>query len=266
MPPVMSPVAPLKRVELIAVIAADTALAHRAARELIQKYTIVEPEQADVIVALGGDGHVLEVMHNTMHLRKPIYGMNLGSVGFLLNNYSPDFLLERIGKALPVILNPLLMKAVTQSGETVTARAINEVSLWRSSRQAAKISIDVDGVNRLGELICDGVLLATPAGSTAYNLSAHGPIIPVRAQVMALTPVCPFRPRRWRGALLPQDAHVTFKILEGDKRPVNVAADSFEAEQIVQVDVHEDRETDICLLFDPGQSLEDRVIREQFLS
>lgn len=257
---------PLKRIETLAVFAADTALAHRALREVSQKYEIVEPEKADVIIALGGDGHVLEVMHQTMHLKKPIYGMNLGSVGFLLNNYSPDFLLERIGKALPVILNPLLMHATTQSGNVVTAHAINEVSLWRSSRQAAKISIDVDDVNRLGELICDGVMLATPAGSTAYNLSAHGPIIPVRAQVMALTPVCPFRPRRWRGALLPQDAKVTFRILEPEKRPVNVAADSFEAEQVIQVDVREDRETALCLLFDPGQSLEDRVIREQFLS
>lgn len=255
-----------KRVETLAIFAADTPLAHRAYRELTQKYPIVDAEKADVIIALGGDGHVLEVLHNTMALGKPVYGMNLGSVGFLLNNYSPDFLIERISKAQGVILNPLMMEARTDDGKITKAHAINEVSLWRSSRQAAKISIDIDGVNRLGELICDGVLLATPAGSTAYNLSAHGPIIPIRAHVMALTPVCPFRPRRWRGALLPHDARVTFKILEHDKRPVNAAADSHEAERVVQVDIYEDRQMPLTLLFDPGQSLEDRVIREQFLS
>ena len=259
------PCAP-RQIESIAVFAADTPLAHRAYREITQKYPIVDADKADAIVALGGDGHMLEVMHQTMALHKPIYGLNLGSVGFLLNNYSPDFLLERIKKALPVTLNPLLMEATTESGGMVRAHAINEVSLWRSSRQAAKIAIDVDGVNRLAELICDGVLLATPAGSTAYNLSAHGPIIPVNAHVMALTPVCPFRPRRWRGALLPQDARVRFTILEPEKRPVNAAADSKEASHVVQVEIFEDRTMPICLLFDPGQSLEDRVIREQFLS
>ncbi len=255
------------RAKTIAVFSADTPLAHRAYREITQKYAVAEQvEDADVIVALGGDGHMLEVMHKTMHLNKPIYGMNLGSVGFLLNNYSPDFLLERINKANGVILNPLLMEAVTVSGETIRAHAINEVSLWRSSRQAAKIGIDVDGVNRLAELICDGVMVATPAGSTAYNLSAHGQIIPIRAQVLALTPVCPFRPRRWRGALLPQESKIRFTVSEPEKRPVNAAADSFEANQVVTVDVSEDRETTMRLLFDPGQSLEDRVIREQFLS
>lgn len=253
-------------VKKLAVLAADTPLAQRAVRTLQEKYDVVAVDQADVIVALGGDGHMLEVMHQTMDLRKPIYGMNLGSVGFLLNNYSPDFLLERLSKAQTVQLNPLKMQAVTQSGETITARAVNEVSLWRGSRQAAKISIDVDGVNRLGELICDGVLLATAAGSTAYNLSAHGPIIPIRAHAMALTPICPFRPRRWRGALLQQDARVRFAVLEGDKRPVNAAADAFEAQNVVSVDVYEDHEMVIELLFDPGHSLEDRILREQFLS
>lgn len=257
---------PPSRVESIAVFAADTPLAHRAYREITQKYPVVAPEEADVIVALGGDGHMLEVMHQTLHLHKPIYGMNLGSVGFLLNNYSPDFLLERITKSMGVTLNPLMMEATSMDGTVTRAHAINEISLWRSSRQAAKISIDVDGVNRLGELICDGVMVATPAGSTAYNLSAHGPIVPIRAQVLALTPVCPFRPRRWRGALLPHDAKIRFTILEPDKRPVNAAADSKEAEYVVSVEVYEDRSIGLCLLFDPGQSLEDRVIREQFLS
>lgn len=261
----MSPSAP-RQIESIAVFAADTPLAHRAFREITQKYNTVEPEKADVIVALGGDGHMLEVMHQTMVFNKPIYGMNLGSVGFLLNNYSPDFLMDRIRKASAVTLNPLMMEATQQDGTIIRAHAINEVSLWRSSRQAAKISIDVDGVNRLGELICDGVMVATPAGSTAYNLSAHGPIVPIRAQVLALTPVCPFRPRRWRGALLPHDAKIRFTIAEPDKRPVNAAADSKEAEHVVSVEIYEDRQMEIHLLFDPGQSLEDRVIREQFLS
>jgi NAD+ kinase len=257
---------PPRKIESVAVFAADTPLAHRAFREITQKYETSPPEKADVIVALGGDGHMLEVMHQTMHLAKPIYGMNLGSVGFLLNNYSPDFLFKRIEEASGVTLNPLLMEAKCADGSIFKAHAINEVSLWRSSRQAAKIAIDVDGVNRLAELICDGVMLATPAGSTAYNLSAHGPIVPIRAQVLALTPVCPFRPRRWRGALLPHDARIKFTILEADKRPVNAAADSKEATHVLSVEIYEDHETGFCLLFDPGQSLEDRVIREQFLS
>ncbi len=254
------------QIESIAVFAADTPLAHKAFREVTQKYPTTTPENADVIVALGGDGHMLEVMHQTMAFKKPIYGMNLGSIGFLLNNYSPDFLLDRIRKSLGVTLNPLMMEATKEDGTIIKAHAINEVSLWRSSRQAAKIAIDIDGVNRLGELICDGVMVSTPAGSTAYNLSAHGPIVPIRAQVLALTPVCPFRPRRWRGALLPHDAKIRFTILEPDKRPVNAAADSKEATHVVSVEIYEDRSTGICLLFDPGQSLEDRVMREQFLS
>jgi NAD+ kinase len=259
------PDAPVK-VSKIAVFTADTPLAHKAYREITQKYPIAELAEADVLVALGGDGQMLHVMHEAIPLNKPIYGMNLGSVGFMLNNYSPDFLFERIEKALSAYLNPLQMEARTADGETHTALAINEVSLWRNSRQAAKISIDVDNVNRLGELICDGVMISTPAGSTAYNLSAHGPILPIRSQVLALTPVCPFRPRRWRGALLQHDAEVRFTVLEPEKRPVNAAADSFEVENIVQVEVRKDRTTHIRLLFDPGQSLEDRITREQFIS
>ena len=253
-------------VQKVAVFAADTSLAHKAYREITQKYAVSAPEEADVIIALGGDGHMLEVMHNYMHLNKPIYGMNLGSVGFLLNNYAPDFLIERIAKARSVYLNPLMMEATTIDGQVTRAHAINEISLWRSSRQAAKIAIDVDNVNRLAELICDGVMVATPAGSTAYNLSAHGPIIPIRAQVLALTPVCAFRPRRWRGALLSHDSRIRFTIQEPDKRPVDAAADSKEAKHVAQVEVYKDNSTQLRLLFDPGQSLEDRVIREQFIS
>lgn len=255
-----------EKIESIAVFAADTPLARRAYAEITQKYPIAsDPAHADVIIALGGDGHMLEVMHANLKLKKPIYGMNLGSVGFLLNNYSPVDLLKRIRKASAVTLNSLITEAHTADGSIIKAHAINEVSLWRSSRQAAKISIDVDGVNRLAELICDGVMVATPAGSTAYNLSAHGPIIPIRAQVLALTPVCPFRPRRWRGALLSHDARIRFTILEADKRPVDAAADATEVKNVLSVDVYEDRETPICLLFDAGQSLEDRVMREQFI-
>lgn len=255
-----------RQVKKIAVLTADTALAHRAARELAQKYDIVELDAADAVVALGGDGHILEVMHQTMQLGKPIYGLNLGSVGFMLNNYSPDFLLDRINQAEEVAIHPLLMKAVTVDGEVVRAYAINEVSLWRSSRQAAKIAIECDGISRLSELICDGVMVATPTGSTAYNLSAQGPILPIGSDVLALTPVCPFRPRRWRGALLRHNTALRFTVLEADKRPVNVAADSREANNVMHVDVCEDRQVTIRLLFDPGQSLEDRIIKEQFIS
>lgn len=255
-----------RSVKTIALMTADTPLAHRAARELAQKYTIVEARDADVIVALGGDGHMLEVMHATMKTNTPVYGLNLGSVGFLLNNYSPDFLLERINKAEEVTINPLLMKAVTVEGDIIRAHAINEISLWRSSRQAAKIAIECDGVSRLSELICDGVMVATPTGSTAYNLSAHGPILPVGSDVLALTPVCPFRPRRWRGALLPHNTALRFTVLEPDKRPVNAAADAHEVMEISHVDVCEDRQLAIRMLFDPGQSLEDRIIKEQFIS
>lgn len=250
----------------IALMTADTPLAHRAARELAQKYTVVDSADADVIVALGGDGHMLEVMHATMKSGTPIYGLNLGSVGFLLNNYSPDFLMERMNKAEEVTINPLLMKAVTVEGDIIRAHAINEVSLWRSSRQAAKIAIECDGVSRLSELICDGVMVATPTGSTAYNLSAHGPILPIGSDVLALTPVCPFRPRRWRGALLPHNTAIRFTVLEPEKRPVNAAADAREAVDIRHVDICEDRHVSIKLLFDPGQSLEDRIIKEQFIS
>jgi NAD+ kinase len=198
-------------------------------------------------------------------LQKPIYGMNCGSIGFLLNHYSPDFLLDRIMKAQTVTLNPLLMTATCKNGEVVTASAMNEVSLWRNTRQAAKIQIDIDGVNRMAELICDGVMVATPAGSTAYNLSAHGPIIPLRAQALALTPICPFRPRRWRGALLSHDAKITLRVLEQDKRPVHAAADSLEVPDVVSIDIAMDQQTELRLLFDPDYSLEDRILNEQFL-
>lgn len=249
----------------LALYVGDNDAARQAYSEVMRVMTPVPMKDADIVVVLGGDGTMLQAMHETLDTGKPIYGMNCGSVGFLLNQYSPDFLLERILKARTVTLNPLRMKVFRQNGEVVEAPAINEVSLWRNSRQAAKIQIDVDGVNRLAELICDGVMVATPAGSTAYNLSAHGPIIPLRAHALALTPICPFRPRRWRGAILHHDAKITLRVLEQDKRPVHAAADSLEVTDVERVEIAEDRSINIQLLFDMDYSLEERIFNEQFL-
>ncbi|MEO8112989.1 MAG: NAD kinase, partial [Phenylobacterium sp.] len=202
--------------------------------------------------------------HAFMNTGRPIYGMNRGSVGFLMNEYSEDDLLERINAAERALIHPLRMVATDLAGATHKALAINEVSLLRQTRQTAKIRISIDGKVRLSELACDGVLLATPAGSTAYNLSAHGPIIPLDARVLALTPISAFRPRRWRGALLPHTARVRFEVLEADKRPASAVADNFEVRDVVQVDVAEDREVALTMLFDAGRSLEERVLAEQF--
>lgn len=250
----------------IALIAGDSEMAQQALRDLRRTMPLVAPEDAKIIVVLGGDGTMLEVMHATMALQKPIYGMNCGSIGFLLNQYSPDYLIDRIEKARLVTLSPLVMKAFQRDGQVMEARAINEISLWRASRQAAKIRIDIDGVNRLGELICDGIMAATPAGSTAYNLSAHGPILPLKSQALALTPICPFRPRRWRGAILHHDARITLQVLEADKRPVHAAADSLEVVNIDRIEIASDPENMICLLFDEDYSLEERMITEQFIA
>lgn len=249
----------------LALFTGDNDAARQAYKEVVRNITPVSIDEADVIVVLGGDGTMLQAMHETLNADKPIYGMNCGSVGFLLNQYSPDYLLDRIEKARTVSLNPLRMKVFRKNGEIVEAPAINEVSLWRNSRQAAKIQIDIDGVNRLSELICDGVMVATPAGSTAYNLSAHGPIIPLRAHALALTPICPFRPRRWRGAILHHDAKITLRVLEQDKRPVHAAADSLEVTDVECVEISEDRTINIQLLFDLDYSLEERIFNEQFL-
>jgi len=236
--------------------AAKTALRHR--------YGHVPPEEADVIVALGGDGFMLNTLHATMDLGVPVYGMNRGTVGFLMNDYSPDDLRERLAAANRATINPLRMVATTAMERRITALAINEVALLRETRQAAKIRVLIDGEVRLEELICDGVMVATPAGSTAYNLSAHGPIIPIRAKLLALTPVAVFRPRRWRGALLPQDAEVTFDILEQVKRPVSATADHTEVRDVTRVEVAVAQEISMHLLYDPGHGLEERLIREQF--
>lgn len=252
--------------ERIAFVAAEGEAAQEALAQLTAEYGQVEPDFCDVIVALGGDGFMLETMHRFIDLAVPIYGMNRGTVGFLLNEYEADQLPSRLERAQLVRLHPLTMSAETADGLRHPALAINEVSLHRESRQAAKLRIRVDGKIRLDELICDGLLLATPAGSTAYNLSAHGPIIPVGSGVMALTPVCAFRPRRWRSALLPHKALVSVEILEQQKRPVSAVADFTEIRDVSIVDIKEDRSIGIDLMFDPEHNLEERIIAEQFLS
>jgi NAD+ kinase len=248
----------------IAICAADTEQAREARDRLTARYEIVPPAQADVIVALGGDGFLLQTLHRFMPLNRPVFGMNRGSVGFLLNEYDEEDFPARLARATPVVLHPLRMEATTVAGQRATAIAINEVALFRQQRQTAKIRITVDGVVRLDELACDGVLLATPAGSTAYNLSAHGQIIPLGAGLLALTPISSFRPRRWRGALLPRTATVGFEVLEPDKRPVSATADNMEVRDVVQVEIHEARDVAFTLLFDPDQNLEERVLKEQF--
>jgi NAD+ kinase len=248
----------------IAFCAAETESARDAETRLRARYPSVVPERADVIVALGGDGFLLQTLHRFMPLGRPVFGMNRGSVGFLLNEYGEADLLARVARAQPVELHPLRMHATGTGGITHTAIAINEVALLRQQRQTAKIRISVDGIVRLAELSCDGVLVATPAGSTAYNLSAHGQIIPLRAGLLALTPISPFRPRRWRGALLFREARVGFEVLEPDKRPVSATADNTEIRDVVHVEVAEARDIRFTLLFDPDQDLEERVLKEQF--
>jgi NAD+ kinase len=248
----------------IAFLAAEGEVAQTALARLTKRYKGASPGDADVVVVLGGDGFMLQTLHSLMGRNVPIFGMNRGSVGFLLNEYREDGLIERLQKAVRVTLHPLRMKATTVDGLTEEAVAINEVSLLRQTRQTAKLSIKVDGIERLPELTCDGVLVATPAGSTAYNLSAHGPIIPLGAGLLALTPISAFRPRRWRGALLPHRARVRFDVLEADKRPVSATADHTEVRNVVSVEVCEDRNTSLTLLFDPEHNLEERVLKEQF--
>lgn len=248
----------------IAFAASDRPEAQDALKELTGRYGQVPEDQAQVIVALGGDGFMLETLHRNMGAPRPIYGMNRGSVGFLMNEYSADGLLDRINAAERAVIHPLSMIAVDMRRRQHRALAINEVSLLRQTRQTAKLRISVDGRVRLNELSCDGALVATPAGSTAYNLSAHGPIIPLDAKVLALTPISAFRPRRWRGALLPHAARVSFEILEADKRPVSAVADNFEVRDVLEVHVAENRDISLVMLFDAGRSLEERVLAEQF--
>lgn len=248
----------------LAFVASDRPEAQEARDRLAARYGDVPLEEAQVVVALGGDGFMLETLHRTMSTQTPIYGMNRGSVGFLMNEYSEDELLERINAAERAVIHPLVMVAIDAKRRQHKALAINEVSLLRQTRQTAKLRISIDGKVRMGELVCDGALVCTPAGSTAYNLSAYGPIIPISARILALTAISAFRPRRWRGALLPHSARVTFEVLEADKRPVSAVADNFEVRDIVEVHIGEDRETSLYMLFDAGHSLEERVLAEQF--
>jgi NAD+ kinase len=249
----------------IAFTASPARTAQAALAELERRYDTVPMEAAEVIVALGGDGFMLQTLHNTMHLDLPVYGMNRGTIGFLMNSWSAEALEARLEAAELAILNPLAMRAERDDGEIVEALAINEVSLLRAGPQAAKLRIVVDGRERMAELVCDGALVSTPAGSTAYNYSAHGPILPIGSDVLALTAMAAFRPRRWRGALLPTSATVRFEVLEPEKRPIMADADSRLSVRGAQwVEIRSHPGITHRLLFDPGHGLEERLIREQF--
>jgi NAD+ kinase len=255
---------PQTPVTRLAFVASDRPEAQEARDRLAARYGDVSHDEAQVIVALGGDGFMLETLHASLACGKPIYGMNRGSIGFLMNDFEEDDLLARINAAEHAVIHPLAMTAIDTGGETHHALAINEVSLLRQTRQTAKLRVSIDAKVRMGELFCDGLLVATPAGSTAYNLSAHGPIVPIEAKVLALTPISAFRPRRWRGALLSQNAKVRIEVLEAEKRPVSAVADNFEVRNVVEVQVAEDRTRRLTMMFDAGRSLEERTLAEQF--
>lgn len=259
-----APAAKPGKVQRIAFLSSGQPEADEALARLAGLYGDVDCDAADVIVALGGDGLMLQTLHRFMGTKKPIFGMNRGSVGFLMNEYHEGRLQERLNSAQASTIHPLIMRVRDAAGKLHEARAINEVSLLRQTYQAAKLRISIDGRERLGELICDGALVSTPAGSTAYNLSANGPILPLDAPLMALTPISAFRPRRWRGALLPDKASVLVEVLENDKRPVAAVADHHEVRDVVSVEVIMDHETGVVILHDPGHSLEERILREQF--
>ena len=250
--------------ERVAFVASDNPEAQAALQRLTQRYSGYTGAKPDAVVALGGDGLMLQTLHRFMHRNLPIYGMNRGSVGFLMNEYQEDDLLERLDHAHTTVTHPLTMTATDAQGGTHRALAINEVSMFRQTHQAAKLRISVDGKVRLEELICDGVLVATPAGSTAYNLSAYGPILPISTDLLALTPISPFRPRRWRGALLPNKARIIIDVLEADKRGVSAVADHTETRSVIRVEIEEDATIDLIMLFDPGHSLDERILSEQF--
>ena len=241
---------------------ADVAQTARAA--LVTRYGNVDMEEADVIVALGGDGFMLQTLHATQSLAAPVYGMNRGTIGFLMNTYVESDLPARLEAAEEAVINPLSMTATCVDGSVSKALAINEVSLLRSGAQAAKLKITIDGRLRMAELVCDGALVSTPAGSTAYNYSAHGPILPIGSEVLALTAMSAFRPRRWRGALLPKDATVRFDVLEPEKRPVMAEAVAQSVMGVVSVEIRSEPSVEHHILFDPGHGLEERLINEQF--
>lgn len=248
----------------IAFVASAHQEAQNARASLIKKYGDEDMASADAVVALGGDGFMLQTLHKLRDTGKPIYGMHRGSVGFLMNDFSLDGLRERLKQSQRTVIHPLVMEVIDAASRKYTAPAINEVSVFRQSYQAAKLRISVDGKVRMDELICDGVLVATPAGSSAYNLSAHGPILPLNSPLLALTPISPFRPRRWRGALLPDKATIEFEVLEADKRPVNAVADHFEVRTAIKVSARMDMASSMVMLFDAGHNLDERILREQF--
>ena len=250
----------------MALMVSPTEQAQMAAAQLRPCYDWHPVRDAEVVVALGGDGYLLQVLHAALNARqpRPVFGMNLGSVGFLMNDFIVADLPQRLAAAVSYTLHPLSMTARTVSGKTITSPAINEVSLLRETRQAAKLEISVDGKVRMAEIACDGILVATPAGSTAYNLSASGPILPLQADLLALTPISPFRPRRWRGALLPQTSTIEFRVLESAKRPVSAVADQIEVRDVASVKIVSDKSVSLELLFDPGHTLDERIFSEQF--
>ncbi|MBI4920421.1 MAG: NAD kinase [Devosia nanyangense] len=248
----------------VSFVSSGTAEADAAMAKLRLRYGDTGLHSAEVVVALGGDGLMLQTLHKVMDRRIPVFGMNCGSVGFLMNDYTDDRLLERLAAAKPTRIAPLAMHVTDVTGAEYDALALNEVSLFRTTYQAVKVEIDVDGRRQMDELICDGVLLSTPAGSTAYNLSAHGPILPINSPLLALTPISPFRPRRWRGAILGNSAVVTFRARETEKRPVSAVADNVEFKNVAVVVVREARDHQVTLLFDPGTGLEERILSEQF--
>lgn len=248
----------------LAFVASNAPEAQLAAKRLSRFYGDIDPDKADVVVALGGDGFMLQTLHRFLGSEKPIYGMNRGSVGFLMNEFREDGLADRIAAAERSVVHPLNMRAIDTQGIVVEARALNEVSLLRQSYQAAKLEISIDGRVRLPELVADGVLVATPTGSTAYNFSANGPILPLTAPLIALTPISAFRPRYWRGAILPDTTGITIRVLESDKRPVAAVADHFELRDAAEVHIAMDRSINLVMLHDPGHSLDERILREQF--
>ena len=253
-----------RKFQSIAFVASDVPEASAALERLTNLYGNAPASTADAIVALGGDGLMLQTLHRHMHDRIPIYGMNRGSVGFLTNDYSEENLRERLASAETSTIHPLAMRAIVEGGAVHEGLAINEVSLFRQTHQAAKLRISIDGKVRLEELICDGALVATPAGSTAYNLSVFGPILPIDAPLLALTPISAFRPRRWRGALLPNVARIQFDVLEPDKRPVSAVADHNETRSVTRVEVEQADKIELLMMFDPGHSLDERILSEQF--
>ena len=253
----------------IGLLASHRDAAHAAGRLLGQHYRFASEDQAQTFVALGGDGFMLHTLHRMLegecpHL--PVFGMNRGTVGFLMNDWRVDGLVERIARAKSFTVRPLEMVAITDDGETISHHAINEVSLLRETRETARIEVSVNGRVVLPELVCDGVLVATPAGSTAYNLSANGPILPLNSKLMALTPISPFRPRRWRGALIPDDLSISFRVLDPGKRPVSAVADQIEVRDVAEVRIRLDRERSLTLLFDPEHALDERIAMEQFIT